>query len=158
MSLGSTPLGKTPSRTTLSGYYGATSNGLKQGQWRKSTSHSTIRVRAFLPRTFPLRSFLPGRVVLHFQSAYQSTCSETPGHGGTSFPELPFSPPWKPESSRYVFSRPKRPEILTSPSAQILLSGKTLPLVLPQKSLTFPLARRAPAVTMQNAYMNGTGP
>jgi len=62
------------------------------------------------------------------------------------------------EFSRYVFSRTKRPEILTSPSAQILLSGKTLPLVLPQKSLTFPLARRAPAVTMQNFSMNGTEP
>ena len=36
--------------------------------------------------------------------------------------------PAKPKSSRYVFSRPKRPEILTAPSAQILLSGRTLPL------------------------------
>ena len=85
------------------------------------TSHSTICVRAFLPRTCPLRSFPPGRVVLHFQSASQSTCSETPGLGGTSFSKLPFSPPWKPESSRYVFSRPKRPKILTAPSARILL-------------------------------------
>ena len=50
------------------------------------------------------------------------------------FPELPFLPPLKLETSRYVFSRPKRPEILTAPSAQILLSGRMLPFVLPPKS------------------------